>query len=299
MWTKIGTVLAANVFPQKGGVPVPELVATELLTPGVTTVGDVVTWNDSTTISRSDTVAVEEPLEIRLAGLSVAVTMRTPGHDFDLAAGFLYTEGIIRQLKDIRTIAHCPVDDDDAAGNIVNVNVTDPSLVKPDRWKRNFFATSSCGICGKASIAEICRTTLPLGHHKPVPASLLEGLNAAMRQVQDGFEQTGGTHAAALFDLNGNLITIREDVGRHNAVDKVIGHNFRNGRVPLHESILVVSSRASFEIIQKALVAGIPTVAAVSAPSSLAVDLARDTGMTLVGFLRESRFNVYAGDVDG
>ena len=270
-------------------------------------------WQGNDRHPRSDTLAVEEPLEIRLAGCSVAVTMRTPGDDFDLAAGFLFTEGIIRGMSDITSIAHCPSDDlqetPDREGqpggmplppahgssNIVNVNPSDPALVDPDRWRRNFFATSSCGICGKASIEAVWQNTSPITSSARVPARTLYRLDAELRKAQTVFSQTGGLHAAGLFDLEGRLLALREDVGRHNAVDKVIGDALRREAIPLSDTILMVSGRASFEIVQKALMAGIATIAAVSAPSSLAVELARQANMTLVGFLRTGRFNAYAG----
>jgi FdhD protein len=261
----------------------------------------VIAWRDGQTHSHEDVLAIEEPLEIRLAGLSVAVTMRTPGDDLDLAAGFLFTEGIIRGPGDIASLEHCVTDDPDSAGNIVNLNPTDPAIVDPSHWQRNFYATSSCGICGKASIAGIHQRTPPLHPTAPIPASTILRLDAELRRAQSVFHQTGGLHAAALFDLDGRLIAIREDVGRHNAVDKLIGSFVVTGRVPLSDHILVVSSRASFEVVQKALMAGIPIVAAVSAASSLAVDLARSSQMTLIGFLRsheegEGRFNIYTGE---
>ncbi|HEX6509131.1 MAG TPA: formate dehydrogenase accessory sulfurtransferase FdhD [Chloroflexota bacterium] len=259
----------------------------------------VVSWTGNARSSRDDTLAVEEPLEIRLAGCSVAVTMRTPGDDLDLAAGFLYTEGIIRDAGDIASISYCPADDGSPISNIVNVNPSDPLLVDPDRWRRNFFATSSCGLCGKASIDSIRQEAAPLTSTARVATDILYTLDRRLREAQAVFSRTGGLHAAGLFDLDGTLVTLREDVGRHNAVDKVIGDAVRRRCVPLSDSVLMVSGRASFEIMQKALMAGIPIVAAVSAPSSLAVDLARASNMTLLGFLRSAgagggRFNVYA-----
>ena len=257
-------------------------------------------WEGDRQRSRIDSLAAEEPLEIRLAGCSVAVTMRTPGDDFDLAAGFLFTEGIIRSWADIASMAYCPSEDPADAGNIVNVNPIDPEIVDPERWRRNFFATSSCGVCGKASIAAIRQEAPPIDSHRTVEGRTLYALDARLRQVQGVFAQTGGLHAAGLFDCEGELLAVREDVGRHNAVDKVIGQAVRSRQLPLSDRILLVSSRGSFEIVQKALMAGIPIVAAVSAPSSLAVELARSAGMTLLGFLRSDgagsgRFNVYAG----
>ena len=260
----------------------------------------VVAWSHEERHARTDTVAVEEPLEIRLAGVSVAVTMRTPGDDFDLAAGFLFTEGIVRDWADVASIAQCPADDGSSTGNVVNVNPADPSLVRPERWQRNFFATSSCGVCGKASIAALRQEAGPVVWSGQIHPRTVYSLDRQLRGAQAAFARTGGLHAAGLFDAAGTLLAIREDVGRHNAVDKVIGHAVRAGQVPLSDRILLVSSRGSFEIVQKAWLAGIPVVATVSAPSSLAVDLARSSGITLLGFLRSDRagndrFNVYAG----
>lgn len=259
----------------------------------------VVTWRGDRRENVVDTVAVEEPLEIRLAGWSVAVTMRTPGDDLDLAAGFLFTEGIIGGPEDIVSMSYCPADDADSAANIVNVNPTDPVIVRPERWQRNVYTTSSCGICGRASIDAVHQDAPLICSTLKLNPTLLYRLARELSGAQRLFTSTGGLHAAALFDAKGTLITVREDVGRHNAVDKVIGDALRRAALPLHDHILLVSSRASFEIVQKALLAGIPVVAAVSAPSTLAINLARASGMTLVGFLRpdrgDGRFNVYAG----
>jgi len=224
--------------------------------------------------------------------------MRTPGDDLDLAAGFLFTEGIIHGLADIAAITHCLTDDPEAEGNVVNVNPVDPALVDPDRWRRNFFATSSCGVCGKASIDQVRREIPPLAPGPRISPDTLYRVAAELRGTQEVFSATGGLHAAALYDAVGYLETAREDIGRHNAVDKVIGDALRRDQLPLTDRILMVSGRLSFEVVQKALAASIPIVAAVSAPSSLAVELARAAGMTLVGFLRvepTSRFNVYSG----
>jgi FdhD protein len=243
-----------------------------------------------------DHLAVEEPLQIRLAGEDVAVTMRTPGHDHELAAGFLFTEGIIAGRHHIESIAHCP-DTSGASDNVVNVQPTERGLLEPHRWaSRNFYSTSSCGLCGKTSIEQITTRTGRLNHNAKVSLQTLYDLPKKLQAAQVTFAQTGGLHAAALFDLDGNLLLLREDVGRHNAVDKVIGHALLNDLLPLDHHILLVSSRASFEIVQKALMAGIGILAVVSAPSSLAVELAREAGMTLVAFLREERLNVYAGE---
>ncbi len=259
-------------------------------------------WKGSRDTARTDEVVVEEPLEIRLAGCSVAVTMRTPGNDFDLATGFLFTEGIISDRDEIASIAYCPSDEgpDGQHGNIVNVNPVNPSVVQPERWTRNFFATSSCGLCGKASIASVRQDALPIDSPIRLTPRVLYCLDDSLRQGQAVFSKTGGLHAAALFDTQGSMLVMREDIGRHNAVDKVIGHAFSEGWVPLRDRILMVSSRGSFEIVQKGLMAGIPVIATVSAPSSLAIDLARSASMTLLGFVRSDgagsgRFNVYAG----
>lgn len=245
-------------------------------------------------VERDDALAIEEPLEIRLAGYSVSVTMRTPGDDLDLAAGFLLTEGILRTQEDIDDIRHCDTDDAESAMNIVNVNPRDPESVDPSRWQRNFFVTSSCGICGKASIDTVRQETSRIQSSLSVSPDVLHRASDELRQAQRVFDRTGGLHAAGLFTSAGLLTALREDVGRHNAVDKVIGHAFRCGLLPLSDNFLLVSGRVSFEVVQKALMAGIPLVAAVSAPTSLAVHLAQDCGMTLVGFLREGRFNIYS-----
>lgn len=255
-------------------------------------------WGDRLT-HRDDTVAVEEPLEIRVAGCAVAVTMRTPGDDLDLAAGFLVTEGIIHGPDDIASLGYCPTDDPDSVSNIVNLNPVDPELVDPERWRRAVYTTSSCGICGRASIDRVRQAAEPIGSALRLEPAQLYDMALALQGAQRLFGSTGGMHAAALFDREGALTVLREDIGRHNAVDKVIGSALRRGALPLHDTVLVVSSRGSFEIVQKALIAGIPVVAAVSAPSSLAVTLAQEMGITLVGFLRPGdgagRLNVYAG----
>ena len=265
--------------------------------PAATYGTEIASWNGGRRQTRWDTLAVEEPLEIRLAGCSVAVTMRTPGDDFDLALGFLLTEGIIRSQADVVSIAHCPADDESSSFNVVNVNPSDPALVDPNRWRRNFYATSSCGVCGKASIESVRQDTSPIDSDARMPAETLYRLDEELRGAQAVFGQTGGLHAAALFDLQGHLVALREDVGRHNAVDKVVGYALQQGMIGdgLREHALMVSGRTSFEVVQKALMAGIPILIAVSAPSSLAVELARSSNMTLVGFLRQGRFNVYAG----
>ena len=253
--------------------------------------GDAVT-------SRRDSIATEEPLEIRAAGpgqepVSVAVTMRTPGADMELAAGFLFTEGLVGSREEISTIRYCgPEGPEEQWYNVVTVHLRRP--FDAGRFQRNFYATSSCGVCGKASIDQIEVRCPPLEPGPAVGRSVVAGLPDTARAAQDVFEATGGLHAAALFSAGGALAVLREDVGRHNAMDKVVGHELLAGRLPASEAIVLVSGRASFELVQKAAVAGIPVLCAVSAPSTLAVEAARRLGLTLVGFLRGSRFNVYA-----
>lgn len=241
----------------------------------------------------NDTVAVEEPLEIRVQGRSVAVTMRTPGHDRELAAGFLLTEGIIRDRRDVIEILHCHAAA--APDNTLNVFLAPSLKVDFARLTRHVFATSSCGLCGKASIESVHQHFPPVKARVTVTAQTLRQLPKLMRQAQATFDQTGGLHAAAVFDTAGRFIVLREDVGRHNAVDKVVGHGFLEKEWPFDSHILLVSGRASFEIMQKALAARVPIVCAVSAPSSLAVQFARESGQTLVGFLRGDTMNIYAG----
>lgn len=246
--------------------------------------------------SDDDLLAVEEPLQIRLAGEDVAVTMRTPGQDEELAAGFLFTEGVIEGRHHIESISPCLDEDGLPSPNIINVLPTVRGLLEPGRWGRNFYASSSCGLCGKVSIEQVTTRTGSVNCDLRIGLQTLYALPDKMRKAQGTFQETGGIHAAGLFDEDGNLVMLREDVGRHNAVDKVIGYALLNDMLPLDRYVLLVSSRASFEITQKALAAGISLLAAVSAPSTLAVDLARDSGMTLVGFLRQGRLNVYAGE---
>lgn len=253
------------------------------------------------TTRRPDTLAVEEPLEIRLAGEPLAVTMRTPGHDVELAAGFLVSEGVVRTGADFRSAIHCG---GPGTGGMENTyNVLDVALatgVQPPSTDlaRNFYTTSSCGMCGKASIEAVRAVSAHdvAVDEVRVAAATLAALPDALRAHQDVFDKTGGLHAAGLFDAeSGELVVLREDVGRHNAVDKVVGWAVLNDRLPLRRHVLMVSGRASFELAQKAVMAGIPVLAAVSAPSSLAVELAVEQGLTLVGFLRGETMNVYAG----
>ena len=243
-----------------------------------------------------DRVTVEEPLEIRVDETPIAVVMRTPRHDFELAAGFLRTEGLLKSPQELGAISYCTAAEPPNEANIVEVKLAAGVAFDRQRLQRNFYASSSCGVCGKASIAAIACEAPALTGEFTVPLAVLYGLGDRMRAAQDVFEQTGSLHAAALFDPTGRLLLLREDVGRHNAVDKLVGHYaLHNEPVPA-ESVLMVSGRTSFEIVQKARMAGVAVVAAVSAPSSLAVDLARESGMTLLGFLRGRGCNVYTGE---
>ncbi len=251
--------------------------------------------------SRRDAVAVEEPMEIRLEAPAtgehqVAVTMRTPGDDFELTAGFLFTEGLMRSPTDLAELRYC-LDVDPQEYNVVTARLTERAPFDPAGLTRNFYTSSSCGVCGKASLEAVevrgC-APLPPGPLR-VAAEVIRGLPAALREGQRVFERTGGLHAAGLFDGDGRLELLREDVGRHNAVDKVIGNRFLEGRLPLADRLITVSGRASFEIMRKALAAGLHFVVAVGAPSSLAVSLAERYNMTLVGFAKPDGFNLYAG----
>jgi FdhD protein len=253
--------------------------------------------NDGVRSERTDTVATEEPLEIRVQGsgqdmVQVAVTMRTPGGDFELACGFLFTEGLIAP-GEVRRVAYC----DNLPGEEQRYNVVSVTLDRPfdaERLRRNFYANSSCGVCGKAALEDVQVRCVPVAAGPEAALALLVALPDRLREAQTVFERTGGLHAAGLFSPEGEVIGVREDVGRHNAVDKVIGGRYLAGEVPASGTILQVSGRASFEIVQKAAVAGIPIVSAVSAPSSLAVEAADRFGMTLVGFVRDGRANVYS-----
>ena len=241
----------------------------------------------------SDTVAGEEVLEIRIGGERVAITMRTPvpGQDAELALGFLVGEGIAG-IDDVGRISECRSEGGD--GGVADVLLR-PGAGPRAGWQRRFYATSACGICGKESIEAVRAEAPPVPDGPRVTKAALAALPDALRERQPVFDRTGGLHAAALFGAGGDLVAVREDVGRHNAVDKLVGRAAMDGLLPLHDHVLMVSGRVSFEIVQKALLAGCPVVAAVSAPSSLAVRLARDSNMTLVGFLRADGFNVYAG----
>ena len=253
----------------------------------------VTEWSDGAARRIEDHLAAEEPLEIRIDGRPLTVTMRTPGHDEELAAGFFWTEGIIESATQIREIRRI-TPEGAARDNIVSVELGERTF-EPENLQRNFFAASSCGICGKASIEAIrVRGLTPPNAAFKVDPELLCEFPARLRTQQRVFGRTGGLHAAALFDITGELLVLREDIGRHNAVDKVIGWALRNGLLPLSNSTMMVSGRGGFEIVQKALAAGIPILASVSAPSSLAVKLAREMGLTLIGFLRDRRFVIYS-----
>jgi FdhD protein len=242
--------------------------------------------------SRPDQLAREEPLEIRVRGQSVAITMRTPGHDEELAAGFLLSEGMIQQRRDITEIAPCR--QGEATDNILNVFLSPSVEIDFTRLTRHVFASSSCGLCGKASIESVHQHFAPVESQAKVSLKMIASLPDRLRVAQKAFAVTGGLHAAAIFDLKGKLIVVREDVGRHNAVDKIIGHGFLRRLLPFDQHVLLVSGRASFEILQKALAARVTIICAVSAPSSLAVEFAEESGQTLIGFLRGDTMNVYS-----
>jgi FdhD protein len=249
------------------------------------------------TVERPDVLAAEEPMEIRVEGagqvaVPVAVTMRTPGSDFELAAGFLYTEGLISSRDELRRVSYC----EDLAPEEQQYNVVTVELARPfdaTALQRNFYASSSCGICGKATLDDVEVRCEPIAQGPEVEGDAVTAMPETLRKAQRVFEQTGGLHAAGLFSPDGKLLALREDVGRHNAVDKIVGPALLAGDLPLSERVLQVSGRIGFEIVQKAARAGIPVITAVGAPSSLAVDAAERLGMTLVGFVREQRFNVY------
>lgn len=255
--------------------------------------------------AEADVLAIEEPLEIRLGYGSrsgrthraVSVTMRSPGQDFDLAAGFLFTEGILGSPEQMEEIRSCGPVQVGGHRNVVRVEMRSDLNVDLARLERHFFTTSSCGICGKTSLEAVRvgrRAVIP-PRRGWIDPNIIHRLPEPLRAAQATFDRTGGLHAAGLFTEDGSLVNLREDVGRHNAVDKLIGSEFRAGRLPLNHCILLLSGRASFELVQKAMMAGIPLLAAVGAPSSLAVELARDCGMTVLGFVREGHFNIYSG----
>jgi FdhD protein len=249
-------------------------------------------------VQRAAHVAVEQPLEIRLAragepkpGRGLSVTMRTPGHDAELAVGFLVGEGLIRERRDVIDVAPCG-----GSGNVIRVELRPDLAIDTARLERNFYTTSSCGVCGKSSIEAVMGAVAVrrVASGQVIDPAILPRLPAELRAAQSVFEATGGLHAAGLFDLDGRLLEIREDVGRHNAMDKLVGARFLAGRLPLADCLVLLSGRASFELLQKALAAGVPIVAAIGAPSSLAIELAEAAGITLVAFLRDGAFNTYS-----
>jgi FdhD protein len=252
----------------------------------------VLRFADGLIAERPDQIAIEEPLEIRIEGHSVAVVMRTPGHDRELAAGFLVSENLIRGAADIFDITQCGRSTSDS---VVNVTLRNPTSFDPAKLTRNIFSSSSCGVCSKATIDAVRQSFPAIVSDATVSAETLLRLPPILRERQETFNQTGGLHACALFDLEGMLQEIREDVGRHNALDKLIGYALLANRLPLHDRVLLLSGRVSFEMMQKALAAGIPIVAAISAPTSLAVEFAGESNQTLVGFLRGETMNIYAG----
>lgn len=252
---------------------------------------------DGKAVGRREHIVGEEPLEIRAAGpgqedTRVAVTMRTPGNDWDLAAGFLLTEGLVESREEIASIRYCGPEEGEQQFNVVTVRLRRP--FDASALQRNFYATSSCGVCGKAAIDQVEVACAPIPPGPAVSAATVAALPEALRTAQEVFEETGGLHAAGMFTQDGRLLAVREDVGRHNAMDKLLGAAFLEGTLPAHDRIVLVSGRASFELVQKAAVAGVPVMCAVSAPSTLAVETADRLGVTLVAFLREGRFNLYA-----
>ncbi len=266
--------------------------------PGSVLTVPVQRFEGSASSALQDLLAVEEPLEIRVGDRPVSITMRTPGHDFELAAGFLFSEGIVTDMAEIETIRYTqPRVNHRPAGNSVTVDLKPGVEIDLERLERHFYTSSSCGVCGKASIEAVESTGCRLLPHDGlvVAAAAIHRLPELLRQSQAVFDRTGGLHASALFQPDGALLQVREDVGRHNALDKLIGAEFLAGRTPLNDRILLVSGRTSFELVQKAVMAGIRVLAAVGAPSSLAVELAQRFQLTLVGFVRDDRFNIYSG----
>lgn len=253
--------------------------------------------SDGVETTFDDELVVEEPLEIRLGDESLAVLMRTPGHDMDLAVGFLFSEAVLRDPSQLLIVEYCADVEDDARGNVVRVRADGADRRAAEAARREVYTSSSCGLCGKTTLATVRLLAPPLAPPPVLSAALLRELPERLRSAQSLFARTGGLHAAGLFDQAGTLELIREDIGRHNAVDKVLGAMARDDVWPLPERILVLSGRASFEMVQKAAMAGIGSIVSVSAPSSLAVDYCRDAGMTLAGFVRGDRLNVYAGEV--
>lgn len=286
-----GTARTRHVTPARGTPGGDHAVAsrthttTDSATDGA---AEVVRWSGAAHEARPDALALEEPLELRLAGRALTVTMRTPGHDEELAAGLLYAQGLLTAATEIGAMSRDP-----RQPNRLDVTLA-ATLPGEERWRRYSYASSSCGLCGVESLEALALDYPPITAEPRVRAATLYGLPDRLRAAQRGFGVTGGVHAAALFSAGGDLLVAREDVGRHNAVDKVVGHALLRGLTPLEESVLLVSGRVSFEIVQKALAARLPLIAAVSAPTSLAVRVAEERGITLVGFLRGERMNVYS-----
>ena len=265
------------------------------MVPRMVSLAGVEEWCDGMVRAVTDYLVGEEPLEIRIGDAAISVTMRTPGHDLELAIGFLFTEGLITNRNQVASVRHEP-DETQNGANRVRIDLSPGVSLDTETVRRNFYATSSCGVCGKASIDSVRVRHIELPNSTGLVApEVLCSLPERLRSSQAIFGRTGGLHAAGLFSFDGDLVVLREDVGRHNAVDKIVGWALASDRLPLRDSILMVSGRGGFEIVQKALVAGIPVLASVSAPSDLAVNLAREFGMTLIGFLRGRRFVVYSG----
>ena len=253
--------------------------------------------------TETDVLAVEEPLEIRIGfnnngkpnHQAISITMRTPGNDFELAAGFLFTEGILQTPKQISGIKYCGSENQKGFENTIRVDLAENVCIDFKRLERHFYTSSSCGVCGKSSIDALSTGVGPVKSSLQIKADVIHQLPDILRKAQSIFEITGGLHASALFSASGQPNLVREDVGRHNALDKIIGAKFLDNKIPLNDKVLLVSGRTSFELVQKALMAGIPILAAVGSPSSLAVELAKNFGLTLIGFVRNNRFNVYSG----
>ena len=252
-------------------------------------------WQPDAVAAADDVVAAEEPLEIRVDGRSVALTMRTPGHDRELAAGFLLTEGVIRSGDEIADILLCREQTAGASGNVADVRLVRPGAVDFAKLTRHVFGSSSCGVCGKATLAALAQSFPPVPPGGPFSPALLASLPERLRAAQPAFGATGGVHASGLFDRAGNCLGVREDVGRHNALDKLLGRALLDGRLPLGDVLLLVSGRVSFELVQKARAGGIPVIAGIGAPSDLAIAAAREGGLALAGFVRGDRFNLYCG----
>ena len=260
-----------------------------------TTTELVTRWRNFQSTPVDDRLVVEEPLEIRVGNQSLIVVMRTPGHDFELGAGFLYTEGLIQSADDIGAMAYCEDADGTNLQNIINIHLVNGKILEEQAsWQRNFHANASCGLCGKMTIESVWQEIPPIKSSFQINQAVLYKLNERLKSAQTVFAETGGLHAAGLFNAQGELHIAREDIGRHNAVDKVIGQALLSEQIPLDRHILMVSGRASFEIIQKALFARIPAIVAVSAASSLAVELARGSEMMLIGFMRGKNMTVYS-----